>query len=256
VYLIDRLSYSNSLKNVHPMEKMFFTIGALILSIITGNPFIMSGLLLLMSYIIVSAAGVKLSDYIKLLSVPLVFILAGVLTIVVEVNPVDGVYILSGEFAGVVFAVSKDSVFSGGILCLRSFTSVSCFYFFILTTPVADVEYILKKMKLPALFIEIFMMTYRFIFVTAEMAGMIVISQRSRSGYNSLRNSVNSIGLLASSVFVKSYFFSKTSYNAMLSRGCDSGINVIDNSYRYSAANIFLIVSFNICFVILILRFG
>ena len=178
------------------------------------------------------------------------------MTIIVEVNHITGVYIWRGEFAGVIYSVSMESAVSGGILFLRSFTSVSCFYFFILTTPVSDVEYILKKMKLPLLFVEIFMMTYRFIFVTAEMAGMIVRSQRSRSGYSSLRNRVNSISLLASSVFVKSYFFSRASYNAMLSRGCESGINVIDNPYRYSAANIFLIVFFNLCFIILILRFG
>lgn len=256
MYLIDRLSYSGSLKNVHPMEKMFFSLGALVLSIITGNPFIMSGSLFLMSFLIVYAAGVKFLDYIKLLSIPLIFILAGVMTIVVEVNSGTGVYIWRGEIAGVIISVSMESAVSGGIILLRSFTSVSCFYFFILTTPVTEVEYILRKMKLPALFIEIFMMTYRFIFVIAEMAGMIVISQRSRSGYISLRNRINSISLLASSVFVKSYFFSRASYNAMLSRGCDAGINVIDDSYRYSAINISFVVLFNACFIILILRFG
>jgi len=256
VYLIDRISHANRFKNVHPVEKFIFTIGALVLSIVTQNPAIMAVLFILVSLIIVNAAGVKFSDYVKLLSVPFIFIVFGVLTIIFEIdgNPVS--HIWHAESAGVTFSISNESASEGGILFLRSFTSVSCFYFFILTTPVTDVEFILKKMKLPSLFIEIFMMTYRFIFITAEMAGMIVISQRSRSGYSTFRNGLKSIGLLASSVFVKSYFFSKVSYNAMLSRGCDGVINVIDDTFRYSAVNIFIIAFFNICFIILILWLG
>ncbi len=238
------------------MEKMFFTMGALFLSLFTDNPVIMVSLLITMSFIIVFAAGIELLDYIKLLSIPFIFILSGVLTIIVEINSQSGNYIWQGRFAGLVFSISAQSAVSGGILFLRSFTSVSCLYFFILTTPITDVEYILKKMKLPVLFREMFMMIYRFIFVTAEMAGMIIISQRSRSGYNSIKNCINSIGILASSVFVKSYFFSKASYNAMISRGCDGGINVLESEYKYSAINIAFIIFFNFCFIILILRFG
>jgi cobalt/nickel transport system permease protein len=238
------------------MEKMFFTLGALSFSLITNNPVLMASLLFMMSFIIVFAAGIKAADYIKLLSIPLIFILSGVLTIIVEVNSQSGNYLWQREFSGLVFSINLQGLVSGGSLFLRSFTSVSCLYFFILTTPITDVEYILKKMRLPALFREMFMMIYRFIFVTAEMAGMIVISQRSRSGYSSFKNRLNSIGLLVSSVFVKSYFFSRASYNAMLSRGCDGSIDIIESGYRYSAVNIFFIIFFNLCFVILILRFG
>lgn len=256
MHLIDRLSYYGRFKNYHPMEKMFFSLGALSLSLSTDNPVIMACLLIIMSLIIVFPAGIKIVDYVKLLSIPFIFILSGVLTIIVEINSQSGNYIWQGRFTGLVFSVSAESAVSGGILFLRSFTSVSCLYFLILTTPITDVEYILKKMKLPALFREMFMMIYRFIFVTAEMAGMIVVSQRSRSGYNSIKNSINSIGLLASSVFVKSYFFSKASYKAMISRGCDGGINVLERAYKYSAVNIVFIICFNFCFIILILRFG
>ncbi|PKL15525.1 MAG: cobalt ECF transporter T component CbiQ [Spirochaetae bacterium HGW-Spirochaetae-5] len=256
MYLINRLSYSGSFKNVHPMEKFFFAMGALTLSLVTDNPVLMACMLFMMSFIIISAAGIKTADYIKLIFIPFVFILSGVLTIIIEINSQPAGYLWQREFAGVNFYVSEQSALSGGILFLRSFTSVSCLYFFILTTPITDVEYILKKMRLPALFREMFMMVYRFIFVTAEMAGMILISQRSRSGYSSFKNRLNSAGLLISSVFVKSYFFSSASYNAMLSRGCDGGIDVIESGYRYSVVNIFLIILFNLCFVILILRFG
>jgi cobalt/nickel transport system permease protein len=238
------------------MEKMFFTMGALSFSLITDNPVLMVSLLIMMSFIIVFAAGIKAADYIKLLSVPFIFILSGVLTIIVEVNSLSGDYIWQRGFSGLVFSITPQGLVAGGTLFLRSFTSVSCLYFFILTTPITDVEYILKKMRLPALFREMFMMIYRFIFVTAEMAGMIVISQRSRSGYSSFKNRLNSIGLLISSVFIKSYFFSRASYNAMLSRGCEGGVVVIESACRYSAVNISIIILFHICFIILILRFG
>lgn len=235
---------------------MIFSMGALVLSILTGNPVLLAVLLFVMSMVIVYAAGVKIHEYIKLLSIPFVFILLGVITIIVEINAHPGDYIRGFEFRHIRFSISINSVYEGRMLFLRSFTSVSCFYFFILTTPVSDVEYILKKMRLPALFREMFMMIYRFIFITAEMAERIMISQRSRSGYTSFKKSIQSIGILASSVFVKSFFSGKASYNALLSRGYDGELNVIDSVYRYSPLNIILIVFFHSCFISLILWFG
>lgn len=256
MYLIDRISYTNRFIDVHPVEKMFFSMGGLVLSVITGNPALLVSLFIVMSILIVFAAGVKLKHYIKLLAIPFIFIILGVITIIVEINAQPGEYLWRSEFRYINFSISNDSASIGGILFLRSITSISCFYFFILTTPVSDVEYILKTMRLPVLFREMFMMIYRFIFITAEMAERIKISQRSRSGYSSFKKSIKSTGMLASSVFVKSFFFGKASYSAMLSRGYEGELNVLDSDYRFSAVNIVMIVLFHLCFISLIIRFG
>lgn len=256
MYLIDKLSYDNGLKEAHPVEKFLFSMGALAFALITMNPVVMSILFIIMGILIVVLAGISLRDYMKLLCIPFVFILLSVITVIVEINSAPGKSICSVRLFYITFAVSMKSLVSGGTLGLKAFASVSCLYFFILTTPVSDVEYILKKMKLPVLFREMFMMIYRFIFVTVDMAERVVISQRSRGGYSSFRKGVYSIGMLASSVFVKSFFFGKASYNAMLSRGYDGELNVVDPMFRYSAVNIIMTALFYLCFIFLVIRFG
>lgn len=246
MHLIDKLSYNNGLSDVHPVEKFVFSMGALAFVLVTSNSYLMFLLFILMSLLIIVFAKTGFLNYLKLLCIPALFIFLSAVTLVMEIDP-------AAEGA---LSINPRGLVYGGTLCLKAFSSVSCMYFFILTTPVADVEFILKKMSFPLLFREIFMMVYRFIFIIVDKAEMIAVSQLSRGGYSSLGNRVKSAGMLASSVFVKSYFFSRASYSAMLSRGYDGEFNVIDSEYRYSALNIFLIVSFFLCFIFLVIRFG
>jgi cobalt/nickel transport system permease protein len=144
-----------------------------------------------------------------------------------------------------------DSILVATRLFLKSLASVSCLYFLTLTTPVFEVLSVLRKLKVPKLFIELMGLIYRFIFVLLDTANMIYISQNSRLGYSTMRNSYNSLGKLISALFISSYKRSQDIYTAMESRCYDGDINLLENDYKYSYKNISLIIVIEIVLIII-----
>lgn len=241
---------------VHPVEKFIFTMVSVIIVLVSENPAVPVMMFILMTCIIIFASGVNGILYTRLMLIPLIFIIFSIFTVMIKINsPVSG-NIFTMKIFSITAGADKRSISEGGILFLKSLASVSGFYFFILSTPVVDFEYILKKLRFPQFFREMFMMVYRYIFILAGMSHVIYISQKSRLGYVSLWRGIRSSGSLASGVFVNSLIFGKKSYQAMLSRGYNGELKVIDMKYRFSPLNCIIIGLVELCFIILVIRYG
>ena len=86
---------------------------------------------------------------------------------------------------------------------------------------------VLRKMRLPALLIELMMLIYRFIFLLLETASAIMTAQESRLGNRDYRTKVRSFGAMASALFVQSMRRSDALYDALESRCYDGTIRVL-----------------------------
>lgn len=75
-----------------------------------------------------------------------------------------------------------------------------------------------------------------------QAADEIYISQDSRLGYATLRNSYRSLGLLIFSLFIKSYKNSQDLYVALEARGYNEEIKVLSKDYKLCYKNIIFIV--------------
>jgi cobalt/nickel transport system permease protein len=199
------------------------------------------------------AAGVSFKLYFRLLMIPAIFIIISIITIIVKINAPETGNIFTVSILSVTAGADMMSLKTGGQLFLKSFASVSCFYFLILSTPVADFEYILKTLRFPLFFREMFMMVYRFIFIVTGMSTTIYISQKARLGYTTLNRSFKSFGALASGVFINSLVFGKKSYNALLARGYDGELKIIDMRYKISPVNCLVILAVELCFAALLI---
>ena len=73
----------------------------------------------------------------------------------------------------------------------------------------------LKRLHFPGLFIELMLLTYRFIFILMEGASAIMTAQKARLGNRDLKTSIQSFGQMASVVFVRALKQSDALYNAM-----------------------------------------
>ena len=71
---------------------------------------------------------------------------------------------------------------------------------------------------------------------------MIYISQNSRLGYSNLKTGYNSLGKLIGSLFLSAYKRSQDMYTALESRCYEGDINVIENTYKISYINLFMII--------------
>ena len=135
-----------------------------------------------------------------------------------------------------------ESIIESVKVLFRSLAAVSCLYFLSLSTPIVELLSVLRKLKVPKLFIELMSLIYRFIFIILDTVNMIYISQNSRLGYSNLKTGYNSLGKLIGSLFLSSYKRSQDMYTALESRCYDGDINVIENTYKISYVNIFMII--------------
>lgn len=119
--------------------------------------------------------------------------------------------------------------------------SISCMYFLILTTPIHQMIWLMQKMRLPHLFIELFMLVYRFIFILMKHMQEIRTAQVSRLGYDGFRKSFLSLGNLILGIFIKSMRTAKEVQIASDSRVGSEGMSDIEMNLPFKHSNWFLI---------------
>lgn len=248
---IDKFAYISGLKKVNPMEKFTFAMLTMIVCIALNNIIDSIIILLLMTIITVTLGKIPLKTYIKLMIIPLAFLIIGVITIAINVVGTSFDLIFSFTIFNIKLGCTYDSILTATGLFLKSIASVSCLYFLTLTTPVFEILSVLKKLKVPKLFVELMGLIYRFIFVLLDTTNMIYISQNSRLGYSTLKIGFNSLGKLIANLFISSYKRSQDIYTAMESRCYDGDINLLENNYTYSYKNILLIIVVELLLIVI-----
>ncbi len=133
---IDKLAYISKLKKVNPMEKFIFAMITLIICITLNNIIDSIAILLLMSFITVALGKIPFKTYIELMSLPLVFLIVGILTIAINVTGNSNDLIFSFNIFNIKFGCTYESMLTATRLFFKSLGSVSCLYFLTLTTPV------------------------------------------------------------------------------------------------------------------------
>jgi cobalt/nickel transport system permease protein len=200
---IDKYAYNNGLLNTNPILK--FTIGAtlLIASIIFNNRVFVAVVMGLMSFCIVFLAKIDFKYYIKLLAIPIYFLIFSTMATLISISkePID--FIINIKIYKFYIGISSLSLNISINLLLRSMCCLTCTYFLVLTIPFNQMILILKKLYIPKTAIEITVLVYRFIFIFLEEIQEIYISQRLRFGYINLRTSYKSLGILISTLFIR-----------------------------------------------------
>lgn len=121
-----------------------------------------------MSALIIFAARIPLSYYLKLLLLPGFFILSGTITILFSFTSkptsISNIW-WSWKAGNWQIFISDDSIGTAINLITVVFGSISCLYFLTLTTPITVILSVLRKLKVPSLLIDLIELTYRFIFI-------------------------------------------------------------------------------------------
>ena len=256
MFSIDSYAYSNKLRKFHPAEKCAFAMITLIICLVASSIPTSLAVFALMFVVVVGYAGIPGRVFVGFMSIPVSFLLVGVLTIAINITKNPTVFLFSISIGGFNIGVTSVGSVAAVSLLFKSLGAVSCLYFLSLTTPMIDIIYVLRKMKVPALFIELMTLIYRFIFVLAETADKIYTSQSSRLGYGGVKVAFASLGGLASTLFIKSFHRSQMLFQALSSRCYTGGLNVLDAEYRFSVRNLFLIAVLDIGLVALSLYSG
>ncbi len=256
---IDCFAYSNKIRHVHPMEKFIFAIGTMVICLIANSIPVNLIALGMMFAATVGWARIPVKVYLKLLSLPLGFILLGIVTVIVSFSYYGDLgynMLYSAKVGAIAFGIKGQDLLLGITIFSKSMATVSCLYFLSLSTPMVELIAVLRRLKVPMIMIDLMGLIYRFIFVLLETADKIKISQSSRLGYKNFKTSIDSLSQLTSNMFVKSMHKSNMLYTALTARGYTGDLSVLEPEYVLSKRNIAIILVIEAALICWALKFG
>lgn len=213
VYSIDYCAYHSPARAWNPVLKLMFVFTALILCICSKSMALSLYIILTMAVINMWKNNVKPASYVKLLTLPLVFVILG-----------SGAIAVEAEFNGGLprLFVTAKSLSASGLAALRAFSAVSVLYFLTLSTPVGEIVSALHKCHVPKVLVELMYLIYRYIFILLDTEREMRYAAQSRLGYVDFRTSLRTFGSSAGNLFIVSLGKAGRYFDAMTAR-CYSG---------------------------------
>lgn len=126
---------------------------------------------------------------------------------------------------GIVIKVYQEGVRQGLMVMSRIMASALVMLMLSVSTPLSQIGSSLAWLGMPDVVVEVFMMTYRYLFVLIDEGTRIKDAQTLRLGYPagkgiwSWQRKMKSLASLAGIIFIRSYDRSEAVYNAMTVRG-------------------------------------
>lgn len=251
MFQIDQYAYSNRLLSVHPGEKFVFAFVTMIICLASYSAATAPAVILLMSGAVILCAGITWRQYLKLMTIPIFFLLIGVSAVAFSVTQQPEGYLFGFSIGSYFAGVNTRDISVAALLFLKSLGVTSCLYFLSLTTPMTEIISVLRRIRVPLLFVELMSLIYRFIFLLMETADNIYISQSSRLGYRTFRTGYRSLGGLVSNLFVRSYHRSQLLFTTMSSRCYTGEIRLLESRRTVSARNIIIITIIDLLLILL-----
>jgi len=227
VFISEKYNLLQAKLTWHPFEKFSFFVAFLLGSLLTHNPvvpfLILGGISAFFFY-----QGLSLKDLLQIAALPMSFMLVAVFSIVCIISSENFEAIYSIEIGSYYIGFSDLSLAKGFHIMGKAMGAMFAFYFLILTCPIDEIEYLLRKMRLPDLLIELFVLSFRFITILLSFSKQCYLSQKKRMAYLSFSSSIRALGMLVSSVLIKSLIHADFSHQALLNRGYKGEMRFID----------------------------
>lgn len=244
----DSYPLKSNLRNTHPNIKIMVFVVFIILALLSKSVWFST--LLLSSHLIAiyHTTHIKPLKLLKLMVIPISFLLLGCIAVMVEINSPDSLYHLSIWKNSL--SISRNSFSEGTILFFRSLSSISVLYFLILNTSINDILYSLRSLGTPTIVQEIMLLVYRNIFTFTDTAQAIHLSQKSRLGNKNLRSTIRSFGLLGGRLFILAEVRATHLYRSMESRGFSGNLRNLPREWRlnttFTAISAVLAIAFSL----------
>jgi len=235
---IEQFVYSNKLRHTHPLERVIFALVTMIMALIIKDWQVHLLIIFSMVILLVYKAKIKASVILKLMLIPLGFLIIGVLTIAFQISSADLNYLFYFNIFNLNIGITVSSLQTAFNTLTVSLSAVSCLYFMTLTTPMVEIIYVLQKLKVPDSIIELMTLIYRFIFVFIDTAFNIYYAQQARYGHSTFKKSLTSFAILFGNLWGKAFFKSKNLLQSLESRGFEGNIKVLNPEYSFSKNNI------------------
>jgi len=218
LFFQERYILKKSLFGLQGMEK-FILFMILLNAALLSDQMILHLILLLGIVLCFLIYGMSLQKMLRLLVLPFGFILLGSISIALSLHANPETSIFCWEGTSICIGVEEEGLQKAIALFCKAMAAVMALNYLILSCPLSEINDIGRRLRVPLILRELFVLTYRYITLLFGFTTQVHIAQRNRLGYASKRKSISSISMLFSSVFIKSLQYSQRNFEAMQSRG-------------------------------------
>ena len=220
--VLEDFARTNDLGETSPGLKLFLGLASILLCVSSPGPVAPLLVAASMSAAVLVLAKIPARVYARLLLIPVSFAVMSIAVILFVTG--SGAVLLA--VPGLPLAITTDGANLAVLLLARVFGGMCSLYFIALTTPMTGVFDILQRLRVPTVLIDLAMLIYRFIFILIEEAGQIYRAQVMRLGYGRFRESVNSFGMLAGALFLRTWESGEALVLAMDARCYDGKLGI------------------------------
>ncbi len=230
--MIDRYVYASALRPVDPAYKVGLAVLVLLLCLLLNQPAV--GLLAVawMVGLTCGLGGLSVRVFGQILLAEALFLLLTTVGIAVSItlSPPTGTTWMT-QLGPFWLSSSPDALQTVWYLVTRTMGGTAALNFMALTTPMVDLVELLRRLRVPALLIDLMTLMYRFLFTLLDRLNRMYTAQDSRLGYSNFRRGMTSAGLLGSRLFISSYQRSKRLQIALDSRCGEGDLRVLPTIY-------------------------
>ncbi|MDD6188326.1 MAG: cobalt ECF transporter T component CbiQ [Clostridiales bacterium] len=226
---LDALAAHSGLRGVSPGLKMAFSVASLLLCVGAADAVVGVAVACSMVCIIRWLGGVPFGRILRLLRIPMLFLVVSCLVILLEVSHAP-IGLWQMRLGSIWLCVTAQSLHRAVTLFFQALGAVCCLYFLSTSTPMPQIIEVLRKCHLPELIIELMYLIYRYLFVLLEVQRQMTIAAMTRLGYVNWRRSLSTAGKISGGLLASSFRRSSVCYDAMEARGYSGKLAFLSHS--------------------------
>ena len=228
--------YQSGASTIHQLDarvKFILSIALIItINLVRPGIWIIYGILALVTFSGIIFSKISWKSLLKRSLIALPFIFAALPLLFT----IPGEPVFSKQFYGLNLTISYAGLVRFLTILIKSWLSVIVSIILIMTTKFSDILYAMRWLHLPRLLVVLIGLMWRYLFVLFEEVKRLIHARESRSGSIPGRKSGGGLlwrskvsGNMVGNLFLRSIDRSDRVYNAMLSRGFDGEIRLMES---------------------------
>ncbi|MBS7527157.1 cobalt ECF transporter T component CbiQ [Fusibacter paucivorans] len=216
---MDAIANQCGIKNWHPLLRISGTLMLLVFSIALDKIAVYTALFIGASFCILLTTPLSIKSYVKMLAIPMGFILLSLIVIAIDADSEEA--LIRFGYSG--FAITRQSLALCLAVFVRSISSIALIFMMSTTVPMQHFIEWMNRLHMPSAFTELFILSYRFIFILIEEAQDMLVAQEMRFGYFKMGNALKTVNQLGASLFMRAFSRFEDLNHAMALRFYDEG---------------------------------
>lgn len=223
---LEHAAFVSRWRPVSPVAKGLFALAGVVAAFAAPTPggaLAVAGLLFAVTRL---AAGVPIPTYLRAAAAPLLFLALSSLSLALSLGSVDG--------GGLALTRAPDAGAQLGQVGSRSLAALAALLLLVLTTPLPDLIDLLRRLKTPALLLDLTVLGYRMLSVFSATVHDTVTAQTARLGYATRRHAWRSLGGLIANLAVQVWQRAQALHVAAQARNSDGPLRFMARTFPHA----------------------